>query len=47
MRAVQIESIGKVSLARVPDPVAGSGEALVQLKAAAFNRRDLWIKLGQ
>ncbi len=47
MRAVQIESVGKASLARVPDPVAGPGEVLVELKAAAFNRRDLWIKLGQ
>lgn len=47
MRAVQIESLGKVALAQVPDPVAGSGEAVVDLKAAAFNRRDLWIKLGQ
>jgi zinc-binding alcohol dehydrogenase/oxidoreductase len=34
-------------LADVPDPVAGAGEAVVELKAAALNRRDLWIKLGQ
>jgi zinc-binding alcohol dehydrogenase/oxidoreductase len=47
MRAIRIESLGKVALAQVPDPVAGPGEALVDLKAAAFNRRDLWIKLGQ
>jgi NADPH:quinone reductase-like Zn-dependent oxidoreductase len=47
MRALRIESIGKVALAEVPDPVAGPGEAVVELKAAALNRRDLWIKLGQ
>lgn len=47
MRAIQIESIGKAALAQVPDPVAGPGEAVVELEAAAFNRRDLWIKLGQ
>ena len=31
----------------VPDPVAGPGEALVRLRAAAFNRRDWWITQGQ
>src|SRR5271167_2660602 len=47
MRALRIESIGRIALADVPDPVAGPGEAVVELKAAALNRRDLWIKLGQ
>jgi NADPH:quinone reductase-like Zn-dependent oxidoreductase len=40
-------TIGKVGFAEVPDPVPGAGEALVQLKAAALNHRDVWIKLGQ
>ncbi|HTL68617.1 MAG TPA: zinc-binding dehydrogenase [Lacunisphaera sp.] len=30
-----------------PDPVAGAGQAVVRLKAAALNHRDLWIQLGQ
>jgi len=47
MRALRIESVGRVALAEVPDPAAGPGEAVVQLEAAALNRRDLWIKLGQ
>jgi zinc-binding alcohol dehydrogenase/oxidoreductase len=47
MRALRIESIGTLALAEVPDPVAGPSEALVELRAAALNRRDLWIKLGQ
>jgi zinc-binding alcohol dehydrogenase/oxidoreductase len=47
MRALRIESIGKIALADVPDPVAGPGEAVVEVRAAALNRRDLWIKLGQ
>jgi NADPH:quinone reductase-like Zn-dependent oxidoreductase len=47
MRALRIESIGKIAIADVPDPVAGPGEAVVGVKAAALNRRDLWIKLGQ
>ena len=47
MRALRVESVGRVSLAEVPDPVAGPGEAVVELRAAALNHRDLWIKLGQ
>ena len=31
----------------LPDPVATPGFAVVQLKAAALNHRDLWIQLGQ
>jgi zinc-binding alcohol dehydrogenase/oxidoreductase len=47
MRAVRIEAIGKVALAEVPDPAPESGEAVVDLRAAALNHRDVWIKLGQ
>ena len=47
MRAIQIESIGNVAVREVPDPVAGAGEALVALRAAALNHRDVWIKVGQ
>jgi zinc-binding alcohol dehydrogenase/oxidoreductase len=34
-------------LQAVPDPVAAPGHAVVRLKAAALNHRDLWIQLGQ
>jgi zinc-binding alcohol dehydrogenase/oxidoreductase len=30
----------------VVDPVAGPGQAVVRLKAAALNHRDLWVQLG-
>ena len=33
-------------LQNVPDPVAGPGEAVVRLQAAALNHRDLWAQLG-
>jgi NADPH:quinone reductase-like Zn-dependent oxidoreductase len=47
MRAIRIESVGKIGAADVPDPVPQAGEALVELKAAALNHRDVWIKKGQ
>lgn len=30
-----------------PDPIPAPGQAVVRLKAAALNHRDLWIQLGQ
>ncbi len=47
MRALRIESVGKIGIADVPEPVPQAGEALVELKAAALNHRDVWIKKGQ
>lgn len=47
MRAVQLTGINQLGLASLPDPEPGPGEALVSLRAAALNHRDLWIKLGQ
>jgi NADPH:quinone reductase-like Zn-dependent oxidoreductase len=47
MRALRIEAVGRLGVTEVPDPVPAAGEALVGLKAAALNHRDLWIKLGQ
>lgn len=35
-----------LTVSEVPDPVAASGHAVVRLKAAALNHRDLWIQLG-
>ena len=36
-----------IALQTVPDPVATPGSAVVRLKAAALNHRDLWVQLGQ
>jgi zinc-binding alcohol dehydrogenase/oxidoreductase len=47
MRAIRIEEIGKVAPTSVADPVASAGEAVVSLRAAALNHRDLWIKQGK
>jgi zinc-binding alcohol dehydrogenase/oxidoreductase len=47
MKAVRIESIGRVAVGDAPDPVPAAGEVVVDIRAAALNHRDLWIKLGQ
>jgi zinc-binding alcohol dehydrogenase/oxidoreductase len=47
MRALRIESIGRIALADVADPAPAAGEALVEIRAAALNHRDVWIQLGQ
>jgi NADPH:quinone reductase-like Zn-dependent oxidoreductase len=47
MRAIRIEAVGRIAVSEVPDPRPGPGEALVDLRAAALNHRDVWIKLGQ
>jgi len=35
-----------VQLEHAPDPAPGPGEAVVRLRAAAFNHRDVWIRRG-
>jgi zinc-binding alcohol dehydrogenase/oxidoreductase len=47
MRALRIEAVGRLALADIPDPVPAAGEAVVDVRAAALNHRDVWIKLGQ
>jgi len=47
MRAIRIEAVGRVALSEAPDPVPAAGEAVVELRAAALNHRDVWIKLGK
>jgi len=44
MRAVRVHEGGDVHLDDAPDPVAGEGEVLVELRAAALNRRDLLVR---
>jgi NADPH:quinone reductase-like Zn-dependent oxidoreductase len=48
MNAAVITEVKKpVTLQSAPDPVAAPGQAVVRLKAAALNHRDLFINLGQ
>ena len=47
MLAVQLSAIETLHVTDVADPVPGPGEVLVELKAAALNHRDVWIKKGQ
>ena len=47
MRALRLTAINQLEISTVPAPTPAAGEALVALRAAALNHRDLWIKLGQ
>ena len=48
MKAIYLEGINKpFELIDTPRPVAGPGEAIVQVKAAALNHRDVWIQYGR
>ena len=47
MQAVVIKDVNQLVIEQRPDPVAGPGEVVVQLRTAALNHRDVWIKLGQ
>ncbi|HST25718.1 MAG TPA: zinc-binding dehydrogenase [Gaiellaceae bacterium] len=44
MRAARVHEGGEVRVEEAPDPVAGEGEVLVELRAAALNRRDLLVR---
>ena len=49
MKAVVLRERGGPERLRVeawPEPVAGPGEAIVALRAAALNHRDIWIRQG-
>lgn len=47
MKAVVLKDVNRLAIEQRPEPVAGTGEAVVQLRAAALNHRDVWIKCGQ
>ncbi len=48
MKAIVLEAAAQpLVLKDVEKPVLQAGEALVQIKAAALNRRDYWITIGQ
>jgi NADPH:quinone reductase-like Zn-dependent oxidoreductase len=46
MQALVAQEPGLLELAEVPDPKPGPGEVVVELRAAALNRRDLGIRDG-
>src|ERR1700742_1508799 len=48
MKAMILEAAGQpLAYKEVEKPTLQPGEALVQLKAAALNRRDYWITVGK
>ena len=50
MKAVVLRELGDpdvLQLQDVPDPHPGPGEVVVRLRAAALNRRDVWIRKGR
>lgn len=46
MRAIRLHTGGELREEHLPDPVAGPGEVVVELRAAALNRRDLLVCKG-
>jgi zinc-binding alcohol dehydrogenase/oxidoreductase len=50
MKAIVLRHLGGpevLNLEEVADPAAGPGEAVVRLRAAALNHRDVWIRQGR
>jgi len=47
MKVALLKDVNQLTIEQRPDPVAGAGEVIVQLRAAALNHRDVWIKSGQ
>jgi zinc-binding alcohol dehydrogenase/oxidoreductase len=47
MRALQLSAVNQLAVAEVSDPQPAASEAVVAVRAAALNHRDVWIKLGQ
>ena len=46
MQAVRVHAEAELRFEDVPDPVPGPGEVLVELRSAALNRRDLFVRRG-
>ena len=49
MKAIRIHEEGGPEVLRyedAPDPVAGPGEVLIELRAASLNHLDLWVRKG-
>src|SRR4029077_20211540 len=49
VKAVRIHEDGGPEVLRyedVPDPVPGTGQVLIELRAAALNHLDIWVRKG-
>ncbi len=46
MEAIRVHEDGVMFFEQAPDPVAGPGEVLIELRCAALNRRDLLVRRG-
>ncbi|HWU36511.1 MAG TPA: zinc-binding dehydrogenase, partial [Candidatus Acidoferrum sp.] len=49
MKAVRLHQPGgpdQLRFEEIPTPAPGPGEVLIQLRAAALNHRDVWIRMG-
>ncbi|HZQ66844.1 MAG TPA: zinc-binding dehydrogenase [Gaiellaceae bacterium] len=44
MQAIRVHEGGELRFEEAPDPVAGPGEVVVELRTAAVNRRDLLVR---
>src|SRR4051812_26520548 len=47
MLALQLSAVNQLGVVEVPDPKPAANEAVVAIRAAALNHRDVWIKAGQ
>lgn len=48
MQALQLDGVNQpLRIQDVPTPAPAAGEVLVEVRAAAFNHRDVWIQKGQ
>jgi zinc-binding alcohol dehydrogenase/oxidoreductase len=47
MKAVVLPGVDLLEVREVASPRPVAGEALIELKAAALNHRDVWIRMGQ
>ncbi len=47
MRAYQLTAVNQSRHSEVPDPTPEAGEVVVEVRAAALNHRDVWIKQGE
>lgn len=50
MKAIAIQRYGgpeEIAVADMPEPAPGPGEVLVDVKAAALNHLDIWVRMGR
>ena len=47
MQALTFTAVNEITFTTAPEPQPAAGEAVVAIRAAALNHRDVWIKTGQ